>query len=100
MRHFNIQFGTIFFVATSLAGAFALADWALTRGPNILASTEYIETVAKERAYCSKLGTGVDCGCFSQKSAHVLGHKTEQVYGYFHANQTQLARGQALSKCQ
>jgi hypothetical protein len=99
MRHFNFQFGTIIFAATCVVGVFALPAWTMASGHKILASEEYIEAVAKEHTYCNRYAGGADCGCFGQKSAHVLGHKTEQVYGYVHANQTQLARGQAISEC-
>lgn len=60
---------------------------------------ELVEAIRTARAYCDANVPDVDCGCFSSKAGLVKAAEAPRVPGIRYADQTDLARSQALSSC-
>ena len=58
------------------------------------------QTIAKnERSYCRKNLDDVNCNCFAKKAAHMLVQDQPDIHGFTYADRTDLARGQASTRC-
>lgn len=98
-RTYALQISGVALATFVLVGIRMLPALTEPSGGDVPSTASFRAQVAREESYCEALGGEVDCACFGQKSAHVQEHDTGRAFGFFYANQQDLARSQAMGRC-